>query len=99
MPGRGTVQASLIVRLAQSWAKLSQRSYGCLFLDVVQAFYRSLRELLLVTPLDDQAIACVVRAAGLPPAAMHALAERLRDYGARLHTTNAHAHVIAQTEQ
>ncbi|CAK0883973.1 unnamed protein product, partial [Prorocentrum cordatum] len=60
IPGRGTGHASVIIRLAQAVAAARALSFGALFLDVVQAFYRTLRELLLRSPLDDDAVACIV---------------------------------------
>ena len=100
----------MILRLAHGLADARKLSFGALFLDVVQAFYRTLREILLRSPLDDESIACVVRAAGLPPAAMHELTRRIRDHGAMLtsvervrpdgtSSTTVDAHVLAQTEQ
>eukprot|EP00959_Pyramimonas_sp_CCMP1952_P035682 747208-Pyramimonas_sp.AAC.1 len=74
IPGRGTGLASVIIRLAQAVAAARALSFGVLFLDVVQAFYRTLREILLRSPLDDDAVACVFRAAGLPASAMRELA-------------------------
>eukprot|EP00959_Pyramimonas_sp_CCMP1952_P094232 1971287-Pyramimonas_sp.AAC.1 len=71
LPGQGAARASLLVRVAQSIAKARRLSFGALFLDVVQAFYRAIRELVIQahrdTALDDETIAALVRASGLPP--------------------------------
>jgi len=103
IPGRGTTHASMILRLAMSVAEHRQQSCGALFMDVVQAFYRTLRELLVCSDLDDVAVACVVRAAGLPPSAMHELAKRMQERSTILEQQveqgNMDAHVMAQTAQ
>ena len=77
-------------------------SFGALFLDVVQAFYRAIRELVVRahrdTDLDDLTVAAIVRAAGLPPTAMQQLADRLRDRAA-LSRSNVDPHTVAMVEQ
>eukprot|EP00959_Pyramimonas_sp_CCMP1952_P319795 6691527-Pyramimonas_sp.AAC.1 len=79
IPGRGTGHASVTIRLAQAVAATRALSFGALSLDVVQAFYRTLRELLLRSTLDDGTVACIVRAAGLPASTMHELERRMRE--------------------
>ena len=103
LPGRGTTHASLVLRVSQSLAKLRKLSFGALFLDVVQAFYRAIRELVVrahrETDLDDLTVATIVRAAGLPPAAMQQLADRLRQRAAALSRSDVDPHTVAQVEQ
>ena len=75
LPGRGTAHASLMIRLAQSIAAQHKLSFGALFLDVAQAFYRTIRELVISSQCTDEDIARIVKAADMPPEAMHRLAE------------------------
>ncbi len=80
IPGRVTTQASLLLRSAQRIARHRNQAFAVLFVDVVQAFYRSIRELLFAThDMDDESVARLVRAAGLPPAAMHELSRQIRE--------------------
>eukprot|EP00959_Pyramimonas_sp_CCMP1952_P110975 2321654-Pyramimonas_sp.AAC.1 len=78
----------------------SDSYHGGHSLDVVQAFYRTIRELVVrahhETDLDDLTIATLVRAAGLPPAAMHQLAERLRQRSDALSRFQLDPHTVAQ---
>eukprot|EP00959_Pyramimonas_sp_CCMP1952_P117216 2450107-Pyramimonas_sp.AAC.1 len=100
IPNRGTGHASIIFLLAQAVAAPRTLSFGVLFLDVAQAFYRTLWELLLRSPLDDDAVACVVRAAGLPTSAMHELVRRIRELTRTVEQQvvngTLHAHTAAQ---
>eukprot|EP00959_Pyramimonas_sp_CCMP1952_P072710 1519127-Pyramimonas_sp.AAC.1 len=68
-------------------------------MDVVQAFYRYIRELLLRSCFDGLSAACTVRAADLLPSAMHELARGLQTHGAQLARTGADAHGSRQEEQ
>eukprot|EP00959_Pyramimonas_sp_CCMP1952_P114776 2399641-Pyramimonas_sp.AAC.1 len=99
LPGRGTTHASYCLRLAQALARARNRALGSLFLDATQAFYRAIREFLICSTLDDDSIAHIVTAAGLPPAAMHELAVRLREHGASLERSTVDPHVVAQVTQ
>ena len=78
LPGRGTTQAAHLLRTARQVARMRSQAFGVIFVDVVQAFYRSIRELLFQDRLDDEHVARLVAASGLPPSAMAALAAQIR---------------------
>ena len=92
--GRGTDQASFVLRSLHAWGKAAGVSVGTLFADAKDAFYRTIRELVVEGNLDDKHIASVIRAAGLPPEAMHALAARLSE-AAAMRTAGIPAHLRA----
>ncbi len=74
---RGTDMAAQHVREFQKFAKRTQLSAAILFVDVQNAFYTVLRELVTELPTSDDDVARLICAVGLPPEAMHELANYL----------------------
>ncbi|CAE7640812.1 unnamed protein product [Symbiodinium microadriaticum] len=77
LPHFPVTMASHFVRAFQEGCAQRKRSYGLLFLDLREAFYRVVRPLLTGTSFCDEAVAQVVRSVRLPPGIMHELHEHL----------------------
>ena len=78
LPRFPVVLASHFVRLFQEGSKSHRYSYGLLFLDLREAFYRVVRPLLVGTGNKDEDIAAIVKAVSLPPGVMHELYDHLQ---------------------
>ncbi|OLP86094.1 hypothetical protein AK812_SmicGene32832 [Symbiodinium microadriaticum] len=78
LPRFPVVLASHFVRLFQEGSKSHRYSYGLLFLDLREAFYRVVRPLLVGTGNKDEDIAAIVKAVSLPPGVMHELHDYLQ---------------------
>ena len=96
LAGRGTEPASLIVRQMQDLAAASKLTFGALFVDAISAYYRALRELIMKSDLCDENVAHIVQAAGLPPEAMHQLAQQLSQHPALMDQAGVSPAVQAQ---
>ena len=79
LPGRGTDLAAHSLRLFIEAAFHHKRSAGVLFVDLVSAFYTVVRELCMTLSTSDEDIAKLFSTLGLPPSAMHELAQKLQE--------------------
>ncbi|CAE7795803.1 unnamed protein product, partial [Symbiodinium sp. CCMP2456] len=77
LPRFPVVMASHFVRLFQEGKHHRRESYGLLFLDLREAFYRVVRPLLVGSACHDEELARVVQAVRLPPEVMHELHRHL----------------------
>eukprot|EP00959_Pyramimonas_sp_CCMP1952_P329674 6902393-Pyramimonas_sp.AAC.2 len=98
--GNAGGQAVSIIGKAYSEPQWQTRHHTCaqLFVDVMTAFYSSIRELVMKTTLDRHGIAQLVLKAGLPPSAVVELEQRLRDLPS-LHTQGLDGHDLAMLEE
>ena len=67
LPRRPVTLAAHVVRLHQSWSHSEGASFGVLFLDLREAFYRIVRPLVTGFTGTDLEIAAVLDAVQLPP--------------------------------
>ena len=79
LPHFPVTMASHFFRAFQEGCAQRKRSYGLLFLDLREAFYRVVRPLLTGTSFCDEAVAQVVKSVRLPPGIMHELHKHLHD--------------------
>ena len=78
LPHFPVTMASHFVRAFQEGCTRRRRSYGLLFLDLREAFYRVVRPLLTGTSFCDEVVAHVAQKVRLPPGILHELHNHLR---------------------
>ena len=93
--GRGVDLAGLAIRTFQNIAELKNTSIMFLLIDVVQAFYKSVRQLVMQTGLSLDHLALLLKTTGLPPTALHRLLERIRASDTSLVMAGVSPHVRA----
>ncbi|CAE7244695.1 unnamed protein product [Symbiodinium sp. CCMP2592] len=77
VPGIGTEAIALAARVFQATAQARRRSWGLVFYDVKAAFYRVIRQLVAPASDDDRHIRKFFHVLGVPPVALHELADHL----------------------
>ena len=103
LPRRPVTLAAQVVRLHQSWSHKAQMSFGVLFLDLREAFYRIVRPLVTGFTGTDTEVAAVLAAVQLPPGVMHELQAHLtetslfREAGASPWTSEATCEALRST--
>ena len=103
LPKRPVTLAAHVVRLHQNWSRGLRHSYGVLFLDLREAFYRIVRPLVIGFQGTDSDMAAVLAAVQLPPGVMHELHEHLaqtslfREAGASQWTSEATCEALRST--
>ena len=103
LPRRPVTLAAHVVRLHQSWSHSEGASFGVLFLDLREAFYRIVRPLVTGFTGTDLEIAAVLDAVQLPPGVMHELHTHLaetslfREAGASPWTSEATCEALRST--
>eukprot|EP00959_Pyramimonas_sp_CCMP1952_P304800 6379191-Pyramimonas_sp.AAC.1 len=93
--GRGVDLAGLAMRTYQNIAELQHTSILYLLIDVAQAFYKSVRQLVMRTGQSLEDLALLLRTTRPPPAAMRRFMERLRDREPSLSSARVGPHVRA----
>ena len=79
IPGRGTPMAILAARVMQRYAIAKKLCIGFLFVDVVNAFYTAIRELVLATGTSRDSLRNLLANAGLPADYLPLLEARLEE--------------------
>eukprot|EP00959_Pyramimonas_sp_CCMP1952_P109138 2282514-Pyramimonas_sp.AAC.1 len=96
--GRGTPTAILSARILQRPSSAKQLCIAFLFVDVINAFYSCVRELVLATDTSEASLLALLRTTGLPAGYLPRLQERLQQIPL-LHGHDLPEHYVAMVQE
>eukprot|EP00959_Pyramimonas_sp_CCMP1952_P267123 5584817-Pyramimonas_sp.AAC.1 len=96
---RGTQHASVVTRMLQTAATANMLPFAAIFMDVKNAFYSMVRELVLRAPMAKADKDAIAESTAVPTTALEILKRRLEEEMPLLHRTEASEHLKALVEE